>query len=190
MAVSKENKALAAYLRSILGGVPSVSKFWDEENRSSVDILSVRDRPVAGVSTYATLGLSDSSIGLSSDDVPLGVELLLALRTELGEGPNILSTCAFAVINSKLKARPGSVFPRVVELYRPEIDAKHAFLVPPFLWDLRTQEFPAKKVAWLLVVPISDREKDFVAQNGSDALENRFEEKQIDIFDLNRKSVV
>jgi competence protein ComGC len=55
---------------------------------------------------------------------------------------------------------------------------------------LKTQEFPTKKVAWLLAVPISDKEKDFLTENGSDALESLFEEKQIDIFELDRKSIV
>jgi antitoxin YqcF len=190
MAVSVENKALAVYLRSIFGGRPSVSKFWDANNRSSVDILTVRDSPHAGVSSYGTLGLSDFSIGLSSGEVCLGVELLLALRNEYQDAANILSTGAFAVINSKLKAKPGTVFPRVVELYAPQIEMKHVFLVPPFLWNLQTQEFSTKKVAWLLAVPISEKERNFVAENGSDALESLFEKRQIDIFDLDRKSIV
>jgi hypothetical protein len=190
MAVSKENKALALYLGPILGGTPSVSKFWDKENRNDVDILTVRDSPEAGVSSYATLGLSDYSIGLSSDDARLAIESLLALRNGYQDAANILASCAFSVINSKVKVRPGGIFPCVIESYRPDIEMKHVFLVPPFLWDLKTQEFPTKKVAWLLAVPISEKEKGFAVENGSDALESLFEEKQIDIFDLERESIV
>jgi hypothetical protein len=190
MAVSKENKALAVYLRSKFGGTPSVSKFWDDAKRSDVDIMTVPDSPQPGVSSYATLGLSDSSIGLSSNDVRLGVELILALTNKYEDAANILASSAFAIINSKLKARPGSIFPRVIELYRPDLDMKHILLVPPFLWELETQEFAAKKVAWLLAVPISDEERNFALEKGSDALENVFEQKQIDIFDLDRRSVL
>ncbi|MDI6533855.1 suppressor of fused domain protein [Bacillus mycoides] len=34
------------------------------------------------------------------------------------------------------------------------------FFVPPFLWEdqLKTMDFPDKKVAWLLAVPISKKE--------------------------------
>jgi hypothetical protein len=47
-----------------------------------------------------------------------------------------------------------------------------------------------KTVAWLLAVPISDAEAQLRAERGSDALETRFEEAEIDIFNPNRHSVV
>lgn len=189
MTVSKENKALAAYLRTVFGGTPSVFTFWDEDNRSSVDIMTTRDSPEPGVSSYATLGLSDTSIGQSSDGIPLRVELLLVSTNEEQAAPQILASSAFTIINSKQKATPGAIFSRVIELYLPESDMKHILLAPPFLWKLETQEFSTKKVAWLLAVPISDKEMKFAAQKGSDALEDLLQEKQANIFDPERKSV-
>ncbi|WP_376749287.1 suppressor of fused domain protein [Anaerospora hongkongensis] len=40
-----------------------------------------------------------------------------------------------------------------------------------------------------MAVPISDKEFEYAIEHGTDALENLFEEVQIDIFDLKRKSV-
>jgi len=40
------------------------------------------------------------------------------------------------------------------------------------------------------MVPISDAELEFLEKNGSEALENKFIEQQIDIYDLGRNSVI
>ncbi|MMZ71657.1 Antitoxin YqcF [compost metagenome] len=69
---------------------------------------------------------------------------------------------------------------------------KHMLFVPPFLWEeqLQTIDFQDKKVAWLLAVPISENEYLFAQEYGSNKLEDLFEQKQIDIFDIERKSVL
>ena len=68
---------------------------------------------------------------------------------------------------------------------------QHILFIPPFLWEdkLTTLSFNDKKIAWLLVIPISEKELEYAKKHGTDALENLFEEYQIDIFDLKRKSV-
>lgn len=190
MGVSAENKALANYLRVLLGGTPRVNQYWDDAKTNSVDILSVGDAPTPKVTTFATLRLSDCPTHLRSNGVPLGVEFLMAAGTAYAEAPSILATCAFEVINSGKEYKPGSIFPRVVELYRPRSAMKHILLVTPFLWNLETQSFPSKVVAWVLAVPISDTESAFANDRGSDALESVFEARQIDIFDLDRSSVI
>ena len=68
---------------------------------------------------------------------------------------------------------------------------KHVMFSEPFLWDdLSNIEQEDKVITWLMIVPISDAELQYLKEYGSDALETLFEEKNIDIFDLERKSVV
>lgn len=57
-------------------------------------------------------------------------------------------------------------------------------------YGFKTIEFEDRKIAWLLIIPISNQEKDYAIANGGDALETKFEEADIDIFNLKRKSVV
>jgi hypothetical protein len=45
-------------------------------------------------------------------------------------------------------------------------------------------------IAWLMIIPISGSEFDYLAKNGSDALEELFTANDIDVFNLNRKSVI
>ncbi|WP_236900445.1 suppressor of fused domain protein [Clostridium estertheticum] len=49
---------------------------------------------------------------------------------------------------------------------------KHVYLMNPFLWDgFKSIEFEDRKVAWLLIIPISNEEKDYAVANGASALE-------------------
>jgi hypothetical protein len=46
------------------------------------------------------------------------------------------------------------------------------------------------KIAWLMAIPISNTECQFAVRRGPKALEDLFEAMQIDVFDLDRESVV
>ena len=69
---------------------------------------------------------------------------------------------------------------------------RHFLFLPPFLWEteLKTSQFGGKTVSWLLAVPISDAERQFAENRGSDKLEDLFVERQIDVFNIERLSVV
>ncbi|KQV56778.1 MULTISPECIES: suppressor of fused domain protein [unclassified Caulobacter] len=190
MAVSEENKSLARYLKDVTQGSPTVTKYWDDAHVSDIDIMIIKDAPAKGVSTYASLALSDVRTGLTSGGKALGVEIVLALATDCAEGANMIATCGFSIKKGEVVPTPGAIIPRVLELYGDGRDMKHAMLISPFLWELETQTFPAKTVAWLQVLPISDPERDYALANGPEALEDLFEEHQIDVFDIDRPSVL
>lgn len=188
--ISSENRLIARTISDVFGGSPTVWSYADEKNKSKVDILSCLDVPAKSITSYSTIGLSDFSIGLRVGEIPLGIELVGACRADYELFSNILSTCAFNIINSGYKCKPGSIFENVVKMYYPENTMKHILFVPPFGWqkEFTTLEFPKKKVTWLLIVPISDKEFSYATEKGADALESLFEERQIDIYDLGRRS--
>ncbi|MCZ8533348.1 suppressor of fused domain protein [Psychrobacillus psychrodurans] len=191
MTVTKANKIIARTALEAFGGKPNVSKYWDENNVSNVDILSTKDRPYEGVTSYSTIGLSDYSIGYSVDEKPLRVEIVGASATMFELYPNVLSTCAFNIINTKLPITQGEIFKGVVRMYYPDSEMEHVLFTSPFLWEkLVSLDFIDKKVTWLLAVPISTKELLFAEREGTEALEDLFEEKDIDIFDISRNSVI
>ncbi|WP_026906911.1 suppressor of fused domain protein [Paucisalibacillus globulus] len=191
MTVTKDNKIVARTALEAFGGKPSVSKYWDENNVSNVDILSTKDRPYEGVTSYSTIGLSDYSIGYSIDEKPLRIEIVGASATIFEFFPNILSTCAFNIINTKLPITHGKIFKGVIRMYFPNSEMEHVLFTSPFLWEkLNSIDFIDKKVTWLLTVPISTKELLFAEKEGTEALEDLFEKKDIDIFDIKRKSVL
>jgi hypothetical protein len=188
---TESNKTLARKLARVFGGKPLVSRYWDEAERSHVDILLCEDAPSPGVVSLATIGLSDHPLVEEGKDIGVRAELVSAFGASFEEGANIVSTAAFCVINSGWKLRPGAVFPDVVRMFRSCGEMRHLLFTPPFLWEgLTTEELEDKTVAWLMAVPISENECRFAEQNGSSALEDQFVKHQIDVFDLNRASVL
>ncbi len=188
MGVSSENKALYRYLTAQFGA-SKINSYWDKAEESYVDLFEAKDMPSKNVTTWVTVGLSDASTGLTVDGVPLGVEFLFASNSVNSRAANIIATCAFNVINSKMKCEPGAIYPGVIEMYYKNISVKHILLHNPFLWNLETQKFETKAVAWLLLVPISDAEYKFALQNGVEKLSRDLEKRNINIFNLNRKSI-
>ncbi len=191
MTVTKENKIIARTALEAFGGKPSVSKYWDENKVSNVDILAIKDRPCEGVTSYSTIGLSDYSIGYSVDEKPLRIEIVGASATIFEFSPNILSTCAFNIINTNLSISHGEIFKGVINVYYPDSEMEHVLFTSPFLWEkLKSVDFPDKKVTWLLAVPISTKEFLFAEKEGTEALEDLFEKKNINIFDVRRNSIL
>jgi len=191
MTVTKANKIIARTALEAFGGKPNISKYWDENNMSNVDILSTKDRPYESVTSFSTIGLSDYSIGYSVDEKPLRVEIVGASATMFELYPNVLSTCAFNIINTKLPITHGEIFKEAVRMYYPDSEMEHVLFTSPFLWEkLISLDFIDKKVTWLLAVPISTKELLFAEREGTEALEDLFEEKDIDIFDISRNSVI
>ncbi|MGI8627462.1 MAG: suppressor of fused domain protein [Geodermatophilaceae bacterium] len=45
-------------------------------------------------------------------------------------------------------------------------------------------------VAWLMAVPIADSEVEFARLNGTQRLQEIFEQEQIDVFDIDRAPVL
>jgi hypothetical protein len=189
--VTQDNKSLARYAVGAFGGVPKVTAHYDDDERLVVDILACKDQPVRGVTSYSTLGLSDHSLTLHDRVLPFGVELCGACDTKVKRFTNVLATAAFFVMKDGWVASPGAVFETMVSMYpRLSRTLKHVFFVPPFLWDnLRTVELPSKKVTWLQVIPISDGESSYRSVHGAKALQELFVVRNIDVFDINRRSV-
>lgn len=79
----------------------------------------------------------------------------------------------------------------IVGRYIEKVEMKHILFTDPFLWDnINSIDIEDTKVAWLLAVPISEKEYLYAQEKGTDALEKFFEFENIDIFDLNRKSIL
>lgn len=183
-------KIIAQKELEVIGGKPQVFRYWDDDQKNSVDIFSSLDRPYSGVVSYATIGLSECEIGLVSNDKSLRVELIGACDKKEKHFANVLSTVAFEVMKKK-KCSYGDIIQNVISEYCIDSEMKHVYLMNPFLWDgFETLEFRDRIVAWLLIIPISDKEKEYAIVNGWESLEDKFEEADIDIFNLNRKSII
>lgn len=169
-----------------------VQEYWDEKNQKSIDIFTGIHTPYENVNSYSTLGLSQYTANLQSKGKILSVEFVSACDSSYPLFPNVISTCAFQVMDGKQNYGPGAVISNVISMYYPTSDMKHMWMAYPFLWDdaPHTLTVQQKLVAWLQLIPISDKEYQYLLTNGCDALEELFEREQVEVLNLNRKSVL
>lgn len=192
MEPTSQMKEIAKKLSEINGGKPKIDRYHDDNNQSVIDIVTMDNKPDEGEVSFATIGLCNHDIGLTVENKPLRIEIAGACISEFAEFGNIISTCAFNIINSGYECHPGAIFPDVVGMYYEGLEMKHILFIPPFLWDdkLETLYFDDKVVTWLQAVPISEAEYEYAEENGAEALEDLLEEAEVDILDLNRRSVL
>ena len=193
LVVTGIHKKIAKHTASAMdANVQGVSSYWDEAETSSVYIMRIDDRPQLGVSAYATIGLSDHPLFYNGVGFGTRAELVGACASNTSGFDEVLATLSFCVINSHWFCAPGRIFPDVVSMHGISSSLTDIYFASPFLWGdrLRSVEMDGRLVAWLQAVPISRKERDFADNCGSDKLEDLFVEANIDIYDINRPSVV
>lgn len=191
--VTSQQKVLAGHTALAMGvEKPPIFRYWDENRKSSVCILEAANRPRDGVTSYATIGLSDHPLMFKGREFDARAELVGACGSAFTGFANVLATAAFCVINSGWFCAPGIIFPDVVSMYTASATLSDIYFAHPFLWaeELKSTLIGERRVAWLLAVPVSKAESAYARTCGPERLETRFAEKNIDIYDLNRASVI
>ncbi|MDC8107125.1 suppressor of fused domain protein [Chryseobacterium sp. B21-037] len=192
---SEENKKLSNYITNIVGINKIIDRHYNKDNRNFIDIFTCDDPLYPRIKICGTVGVSDhpNKIEMNDNsfrDIP--VELLIGGYTEFNMLASIVSTSGFYITNNGWECQPGSVFMRIIEMYFETSEMKHIMFISPFLWEdkLEPLKLETKTVHWLLCIPISDEELEYKMENGTSALEDIFQKKDIDIFDINRKSAI
>ena len=187
---TESEKAAARKVAAVFGGKPKVFRHADVPELNFIDILSCEGQPDRPLTSYSTLGLHNYPNVI--DDVDIRIELCGAAPTETPDFADVLATCAFNVIKDSWRCAPAMAHPDVVKMYFPAATMRHVAFTEPFVWeDLSTVHLPGDvTVHWLMVIPISESEYVYMHKEGWDALEALFDQKQIDIWDLNRTPVV
>ncbi|WP_239122651.1 suppressor of fused domain protein [Sphaerisporangium siamense] len=190
---SPSNRAIARRTAEAFGSRPRVHRYHDDQGRGFVDIAAAQDVPHAGVTSYATLGLSGAPMEMpDGGECPLRIELLGACKSSFESFANALAASAIRIISTRKFCAPGVIFPDILTTPGEAGDMKNFVFLSPFLWDdpFEAMELDDKKVAWLLAVPISDAELQYALDRGVPELESILEANSIDMFDLNRSSVL
>lgn len=193
MRTSKENKLVAAAINETLKGKLSIGRYNDEDEKNIITIITSNNSPQKGVNSFGTVGLNDIEIGFEEEGgKEIRVELLGSAYKEFEMYPYILSNCVFKIINEQIPCYPGAIYKNMVSGVFPGKAMKHILFKSPFLWGGNPKEIDFRDIiiTWLYAIPISDEELKFAEEVGFDNLDEKFEEAQIDIFDLNRESVI
>jgi len=187
-----EHDLIIEYVTKAMGGEPRIDRYGDKNEELNVDILSCPDRPQADLTSYSTIGLSDHPMPWGEGEFPTRLELAGVCESGRDSFPNILASAAFCIIRSGCVYHPGAVLPNYVRLVYPATQLPHLYLTAPFYWekDLHTLDCVTRKVSWLLAVPISESEYQYLREHGEKAFESLLETAQIDVSDLERSPTV
>jgi antitoxin YqcF len=190
--ISPENKRIARHVAGVFGGTARVDEYTNTSESLAVGILSCRDRPGDGVTSYSTIKLSDHSMKSSAGEFPIRLELAGLCMNTAELFPNVLASAAFTIMQSDAVYHPGTVMPNLVRQHYPASSLPHLFLTGPFLWEpeLEMLDCGTRKVSWLLAMPISESEYAYLKENGDEALERLFEKQEIDFSNPDRPSAV
>jgi hypothetical protein len=189
--VSAESKLVAKAVAAAVRGRPTVTRYWDDSRTIGVDVAALADHPQSGVTSYSTVNLSDWELLEEGRPYPTRVEIVAACQSSVPNFALAVSTSALFIINSKWFCYPGAIFPNVLAMYELSPTMKHFFFVEPYLWQgLEPLRIDARTVSWLMAVPISDTEYRYAIDNGHEALDSLFLNAQIDVYRLDRPSVV
>lgn len=186
---SADNKAIAKIAFAAFGGAWKVGGYLDELDRASLDVVTAEETPNQGLKSFCTIGLSDYPIPGGGVTPPLGTELVGTSCHE--EFANVLATAGFFVINDGWIAEPDRLFHHIVSEHFDDVTTPHLLLVEPYLWTgLDPVEMSTKTVAFVMAVPVTEAERLYFHEHGSDGLGDALERADPDIIDLWRESVV
>ena len=188
----ERKRQIAFRLRDAFGGTPRIDAYYDESEKARIEIFQCADMPVPGLTSFGTIGLSEHSIGLTTQEgKQLRAELLGMCESDNAIFPNVLASCAFEIINDHQPCRPGAIFCNVISAYDSTFSMKHIYLTYPW-WpeNLMRLDREDSIVLWLAALPISDAELDYLEAKGMDVFEDFLNENQPNAADLNRESMV
>ena len=188
--ISTENKKIAQYVARAFGGEPRVHEYINDSDTLSVGILFCEDRPSKGVTSHSTIKLSDYPRELMKGEHVTRLELAGLCIKPAEFFPNLLATAAFTIMQTDSVYRSGSVLEGVARKYCSQLP--HLYLTQPFIWKnrLQTLDCGAKKVSWLMILPISDAEYAYLHEHGDHALEKQLKRHQSDLSNPRRASTI
>ena len=99
--------------------------------------------------------------------------------------------CGFNIIKDNYICKPGMVAIDAIADYCDELEMKHIYYTIPIFWEkLQGIEYENIIINWLYMVPISDKELEYIEEFGDEKFEELLEEKNVDVFDIYRKSII
>lgn len=177
-----------------LGGEASLDEVdHSEPTQSPIPLLRCTDSPGFGITTWATTTLS--LVDWSKEGLEARLELLTASGSDQAPMASVLAAVLVqASLHGWLPA-PGRVLLDVMGLGGLSDVAErlpHVMVEYPFPWGERLTPIDVldSKVFPLMVFPISEAEMQLRRDHGREALLELLEEREVEIFDLDRSCSV
>jgi hypothetical protein len=177
---------LISHIEKHLG---KISSSWTvKDDNEHIQIIKFLNNPQKKVSTFLTLGLSHHLLSM-----PSGKECRQELLFSVYDKFNSEDVASMLIMFSKLiisshKAVLRGGIEKIGKSILPNVKTSYLFASVPFIFaetfDLLKETNPP--VMFPLLIPLHSTEVNYISMNGRESFEKMFEEKDPDIFDLNR----
>ncbi|MBU2714107.1 suppressor of fused domain protein [Zooshikella harenae] len=170
----------------------TINQGWKDSTGSGLQVASFCNTPFKGVNSYLSLGLNRHVLSIS-DTKSIRHELIMAVNDGFSSPTivnNILFVCESILDDHKALLR-GQVVKLPSEL-ASQLGFDALYCSIPIFWDDDFSEFSGSKppVIIVLLIPIFNQEADFIHQNGWSKFEGLLDDKNPDLFSMNREPVV
>lgn len=195
MSLNIFEKTMCNALKETLGGEQRPFSYQEPDAEHKLDILFAKNSPSRNYLTASTLGLVNRTTGYKDSESGRNIRAEIIMSSYGGTDMigKILTTTGVGIFNAEIMYGYGTALKGVLEDYLPDSDMKHLFLMnPPPIWEKKftVSELENDLITFLYALPISQAELEFMSENGIEALQDRFVEANIDMFDLERKSIM
>src|SRR5690349_14013668 len=97
--ITEENRAIARHARDVFGGTARAFEYLHDTRPLAIAMVSAADQPHDGLTSYATVGLSDSPM-LTRDgkEFSARIELCGICHSEHPKFANVIASAAFFVM--------------------------------------------------------------------------------------------
>lgn len=182
-----KHKAIAHYIAKVTGKNPTVLRFQADTD-TYIDVVSITEHGDEHLKVHASIGLAFHP----TNPEKRNIELILVADEKYELATNCLATCALKAMTEGWQTVTGAIFSHIFSAYYPDFNVKHGLLIPPYLWKdtLKTLDLGDLLVEWKMVIPITQQEADYLQTHSPSTLLPLFVEKDVNLFDLSRESVV
>lgn len=170
-----------------------VEKGWRISTPSN-DVQVIKTTPgyISDANIYVSLGLSNSPYPLRNSGRHVRCELFFILPGECDflHIPSIIEDVVTVMEKSGTAFLRGDVIGPKGELFEGH-DFTSLYVAPPFLLPDESYGFmiEGEEVLFMWLVPITTAECEFVRQYGWERFEDRLEEMEVDVINIDRNSV-
>lgn len=189
--ITSDPGSFLAHYERHLGSVDR--RFADDQEVHDIAVVSFKDRPERGVTTYATLGLSGCPLLMSAQTGLVRQELLVSANEafEQEDVALFLLDLAVHVWRRDRALRCGEVVgPHIPVIPGSTLSAVYATNPSPFPDELWVVDAEPSPVVLAYIIPLSIAEADMLRTHGRDWFEERLERQNPDIWDLARTDEV
>jgi hypothetical protein len=189
----KATPALISHLESRLGRIKSGWSGTPDGRPVPFSVVYLQQGQFDGVTSYATIGLSNHPLVAKGSGKAIHAELVLCVRSEVPEGnpyAAALQQIGLAMIRNDRPLLRGDTVPMNLG---PDHTMDGFYVTAPVYFDDDFAVAPLEDgrravIVWL--VPVGKRELDFIDVNGWSKFEEKLIEVDPDLFDMRRAEIV